>query len=114
MNIKVQIHDKMSKINDMYAVDQISGYIVYNGEILTNLGDYTFAKKFVPDGAKFGMVCAGSGGGGPVCLWKRFPRIEYNYYIYTDHNIWQGIAYIPNKISHLSDLAHKEITTRKT
>jgi len=48
-----------------------------NGEILDHLGDFTFAKKLVVDGAKFAIVCQSGGGGGTPIMWKRFSKIEY-------------------------------------
>ena len=73
----------------MYKYDDIAGFLTWNGEILEHTDDYTFAKKFVTDGAKFAIVCSSEGGGGgtPI-IWKRFPKIEYNSYLYCDHGTW--------------------------
>ena len=95
MELRVNINDKMSKITDIYSKDAISGYVVWNGVILDHLDDYTFAKKFVKHEDKFGIVCESGGSGGTILQWMRFPRIEYNSYIYNDFGQRCGICYIP-------------------
>ena len=73
----------------MYLYDNISGFLIWNGDIMENINDYTFAKKFVLDGAKIGIVCSEEcGSGGTPIKWMRFPCIEYNSYLYCDYNVW--------------------------
>jgi hypothetical protein len=46
---KFNINDKLDKIQEYLAVDEISGFITYKGKIIDSPGDYSFAKMFVHD-----------------------------------------------------------------
>ena len=80
----------------MYSLDKASGYLVAEGEIQQNLKDFTFAKKFIKDGTKFGYVCGEGGGfGGTVYKWTRFPELVHSWYVYIYGTEWDAIIYIP-------------------
>jgi len=70
--LKVNIHEKMSKIEDMYVRDDVSGYYVYDGKVLENIKDTTFAKNFILHNSNFAQISSAEGGGTPV-KWVRFP-----------------------------------------
>jgi len=91
----VNINDKLSKLEDVYSFDnEISGSFVYDGKLLENMTDQTFAKRFVLDGAQFGIMC-GEEGGGNELKWFRFPRFYLNDYFYLDTNCWDAVTFVP-------------------
>ena len=42
--VKVHIHDKLSKLEEIYEQEAISGAFIHNGKAVENMGDVTFAK----------------------------------------------------------------------
>lgn len=67
---KVNINDKISKISDYLAMEDISGCITYKGKLIDKPGDVSFAKMFIHDNDQFAVIS--SSGGDPI-IWKRFP-----------------------------------------
>jgi hypothetical protein len=51
-SLKVNINDKIQKIVDILAKDEIDGYIMFEGKLIdTAAMDETFAKKFIKNDA---------------------------------------------------------------
>ena len=58
--LDVNINDKLQKVVDLLALDNISGLFVYGSNILNEEKlDQTFAKLFVKNGGKFGVMKGG-------------------------------------------------------
>jgi len=95
--LKVNINDKLSKITEIYNIDKASGFILSNGKVLSNLDDYTFAKKLILDGTKFANVTQGPGSGGPCMKWCRFGRSVTSDYFYLDSYSWDAVIFVPKR-----------------
>jgi len=95
--VKVNINDKLNKLEDYYSIDEdISGPFIYNGKLIENMADLTFAKKFVLHDSTFGMICDGSEFGKEL-RWKRCPDLCDTDYFYISDTYWDGITYIPKR-----------------
>jgi len=69
--IKVSISDPISKIYEVFSQDKISGSLMNNGKVIQNPKDLTFAKAFIHEGSKFGMLSGVSSVMKPL-KWTRF------------------------------------------
>ena len=54
--LKVNIHDKMSKIQEVLKYDEIHGFLTFEGKFIESPEDKTFAKNFVKNNAKFALI----------------------------------------------------------
>ena len=70
--LDVNINDKLQKLVDLLAVDNISGSLVYGSNILNDEKlDQTFAKLFVKNGDKIGVMPGEAAMKDPI-KWFRF------------------------------------------
>jgi hypothetical protein len=54
--LKVNINDKLSKLQEVLADEDISGFLTFEGRLIESPGDTTFAKLFVKNNAKIALV----------------------------------------------------------
>ena len=95
--VDVNINDKLQKLADLLAVDNISGSFVYNSNVLNaEKIEQTFAKLFIKNDEKLGvMLGAGFVMKDPI-RWFRMCDFTQNSYDYigSDTN-YHAIIFIP-------------------
>ena len=65
--------------------------------MLSNLDDHTFVKKLIVDGTKFGIICQGSGAGGPCIKWCRFLNAITTDYYYLSKSAFDAVIFVPKR-----------------
>lgn len=88
--LKVNINDELQKILDIFALDDLSGFMLLDGKLINSPGETTFAKTFVKDQQKFSVVC-GSGPGKAPSLWVRFPEFYLTDYYYMNTTYYDAV-----------------------
>lgn len=96
MSLKVNIYDKLSKIEEVFKHDEVSGYFSCNGKILENLADTTFVKEFIMEGSKISLVC-NEEGGSTFVKWVRFPDFYTTDYFYMETHNWDAVTFVPKR-----------------
>ena len=73
------------------------GNFMFNGKIVENPKDTTFAKLFIKDESKIVMLCASLDSYGDPKIWHRFKTHVYNDYTIMSTGNWEGIEFHPKR-----------------
>jgi hypothetical protein len=91
---RVSINDKLSKMMQILEQDGVDGALIYNGKLIENPNDTTFAKQFVKNGDKFALV-RGAVSMKPI-MWQRFSEQDLNNdYIWLETYRWEAVIFVP-------------------
>ena len=93
--LKVNIHDKLSKIQEVLDDEGIQGFLTMGGKLLESPADTTFAKQFIKNNTKFALISTESCAK-PI-IWVRFPEFYYTDYFYMNTRYWDAVCFIPRR-----------------
>mmetsp|Transcript_18089 Transcript_18089/g.30880 ORF Transcript_18089/g.30880 Transcript_18089/m.30880 type:complete len:198 (+) Transcript_18089:464-1057(+) len=91
---KVQLNDKIDKIVGMYALQEKSGFLVYDGKVIQTPQEVTFLKKLIPHKARIALVSHSSS---KCQQWVRFPEFYYTDYYYMNTRYYDAVVFIPKR-----------------
>ena len=60
--LSVKINENLSKIKEVLEEDGIAGFLTFEGKLIENPKDFTFAKMFIKNNAKFAIITAAGSG----------------------------------------------------
>ena len=84
----------MSKLLQVFELENKVGYFLHNGKVLQNLDDITFAKSFITSTSTLALCCGAEGAGEPV-RWVRFPEFYTTDYFYMNSTYWDAVTFKP-------------------
>ena len=94
--LDVKINDKLQKLVDLLAVDNISGTLVFRSNILGEEKlDLTFAKLFVKNGDKIGVMVGLDGHTPEPLKWFRLADYTTENYDGVANDRYHAISFIP-------------------
>ena len=93
--LKVNINEKLSKINDIFALDNYGGFMMQGGKLINSPDETTFQKSFTKDLSKFAVVCSDSSKA--ASKWCRFPEYYLTDYYYMNTRYWDAVVFIPKR-----------------
>lgn len=83
-------------MEEVYARDGIAGNFLWDGKMLENLGDTTFAKKLINDKAIMSLITSPDSGGEEL-RWIRFKDFYITDYFYMEEHSWDAVIFIPKR-----------------
>jgi hypothetical protein len=76
--------------------EDILGFLTFEGKLIENPADTTFAKKFVKNNAKFALITSEGSSLKPT-QWQRFAEFYYTDYFYMNTRYWDAVVFIPKR-----------------
>ena len=93
-SFRVNIHDKLSKMTEILQEDGISGCLIYNGKLIKEPSETTFAKQFVLNNHKFAIATGNDQYKDPI-KWIRFPDFYLTDYYYMNTVHYDAVVFVP-------------------
>lgn len=81
---------------DILQAFELGGTLLYEGKIMENLDDSTFAKQLIKHNSKV-LITSQDSGSGSQKEWRRFKDTYLTDYFYMSRSYWDAVAFKPKR-----------------